>query len=149
MTAAEDASARPGPAVTGVPRVEVTDLPDGFVQRDTAVDTGSSAGFWDPFDTDDTRFQVEALLVDGAWDPAGTHVAVTSVTAPSDRLCRMMRTAARQPQAQAAVRNRPGLRFHNVLVWIEQPGLMIQLLGNDTSDHAMRSVAEGLDTQDG
>jgi hypothetical protein len=149
MAAAEAACARRGPTATGDPHVEVTSLPEGFVQRDTAVDTGSYAGFWDPLEPDGTvRDQVEALLVEGEWDPAGRHLAVTSVSGPAERLCDMMRHGARRPEASPLeVRDRHGLMFGNVLVWIEQPGLMIQLLGNDSTDGDFRTVAEGLDIQ--
>jgi hypothetical protein len=147
MAAAEAACAQPGATATGDPHVEVTALPEGFVQRDTAVDTGSYARFWDPLGPDGTvRDQVQALLVEGEWDPAGRHLAVTSVSGPAERLCHMMRHGARQPEVRTLeVRDRHGLVFGNVLVWIEQPGLMLQLLGNDSTEGEFRTVAEGLD----
>jgi hypothetical protein len=148
MAAAEAACAQPGPTATGDPHVEVTALPEGFLQRDTAVDTGGYAGLWDPLPDGGARDQIQALLVEGEWDPAGRHLAVTSVSGPAERLCQMMRHGARQSEARRfAVRDRHALMVGSTLVWIEQQGLMIQLLGNDIADGDFRTVAEGLDIQ--
>jgi hypothetical protein len=147
MDAAEGACAQTGPIADGEPYVQVTALPAGFLQRDTAVDTGSYGIFWDPLEPDGiTHDQVQGLLVEGEWDPAGRHIAVTSVSGPAERLCEMMRYGARQSGTRAfGVRDRHGLMVGNTLVWIEQPGLMIQLLGNDIADGEFRTVGEGLE----